>query len=354
MGQVQSGNRSNNLLEKGQPKPPGDFYKFPELPYELRFHIWELSRVPRVVEVVKTRCNRSARWVSRCPVPAILSINQETRKIALMQYKFHESERVKIFLDPAIDTLFFNSDLPLYLAKFLLDAREDDLKVLWLLAIHEYLLSIWNDSFSHDSSELFQPLSFLMMDLEILMIGTQIASYQTPASRSDWNRWEGWLFCGGLPTGAESLTVSGKMRDLIFSAQTFHGHLIFFSEDHVDYVDRPPGHISDWIYRAMGGFRMIFGYHWLFIPKWVHILGVKTADFSDEVIGYGEWYKRVYKAFSEIDFKVKRMLAFYYQTHPEMTQTLGRLRIGCFVKPSSMKIDFSTWEGYLRPLCDTE
>jgi hypothetical protein len=47
-----------------------------------------------------------------------------------MQYKFHESERVKIFLDPAIDTLFFNSDLPLYLAKFLLDAREDDLKVL--------------------------------------------------------------------------------------------------------------------------------------------------------------------------------------------------------------------------------
>jgi hypothetical protein len=193
-----------------------------------------------------------------------------------------------------------------------------------------------------------------MMDLEILMIGTQIASYQTPASRSDWNRWEGWLFCGGLPTGAESLTVSGKMRDLIFSAQTFHGHLIFFSEDHVDYVDRPPGHISDWIYRAMGGFRMIFGYHWLFIPKWVHILGVKTADFSDEVIGYGEWYKRVYKAFSEIDFKVKRMLAFYYQTHPEMTQTLGRLRIGCFVKPSSMKIDFSTWEGYLRPLCDTE
>ncbi|KAE9370853.1 hypothetical protein N431DRAFT_442636 [Stipitochalara longipes BDJ] len=265
MGQVQSGNRSKKLSKKGRRTYRGDFGKFPELPYELRSLIWEFVRLPRVVEVIRTRYSCSARWVSRCPVPVLLRINQETRALALKHYRFHESEKVKIFLDPAIDTLFFGSDMPPDLARFLLDAGDDDLKSLRHLAIHEFPFSIWN---SNQFSKLFSRLSFLMMDLERLMIGTVVAAYAHSLPRqTHWDSWGGWLFGGGLVTAAESLNLSGTTREHIFSTQTLHGHLIYFLADHVDYTERRQGHIPVSQGSAMGAFKNIFGYHWLFGPK---------------------------------------------------------------------------------------
>lgn len=351
MGQVQSGSRSRKLSKKSKSKNRGDFENFSELPYELRYLIWDFAQPPRVVEVIRTRYNHSARWVSRNVVPITLRINRETRTLALKRYKFHEKERVKIFLDPAIDTLFFRSDSPPDLAKFLLDAGEEDLKSLRHLAINEYAFSIWN------TPKMFPQLGFLMMDLERLMIGTRIASYQYQDARTaGFDRWDGWLFGLGPPTGAESLNLLGRTREQIFSMQTLHGQLIYFPPDEHQYLcsDRRPGYIPISPPMAMGAFRKIFGYHWLRGSSWRSIYGVKTADTDDEVIDYEEWFLRTYTAFAKIDFRVKRMLAFHRRKHPEMTASWGKLKMGCFAKQWSTDSDFSTWVGCLKPLCDAE
>ena len=138
---------------------------------------------------------------------------------------------MKIVLDPDIDTLFFSSEDPFDLAKFLVDAGEEDPKSLRPLAINEYAFSIWN------TPKLFLQLGFLMMGLERLMIGTYIAGYQEPLYRTtEWDRWDGWLFGGGLPTGAECLTLLGRTREHIFSTQTLHGQLIYFPSDDDQYL----------------------------------------------------------------------------------------------------------------------
>ena len=57
------------------------------------------------VEVIRTRYNYTARWISRCSLATPLSVNRDAREISLKKYKILQSDRVKLAIDPAIDTL---------------------------------------------------------------------------------------------------------------------------------------------------------------------------------------------------------------------------------------------------------
>lgn len=72
------------------------FHRFGDLPTELRIKIWELTFVPRVVELHPTRPNYSAvhddparqpLWQSGCCNPAALSVCTESRDLALGHFR---------------------------------------------------------------------------------------------------------------------------------------------------------------------------------------------------------------------------------------------------------------------------
>ncbi|ROW01986.1 hypothetical protein VMCG_05541 [Cytospora schulzeri] len=86
------------LSSSSSPSTPqqAQFHLFGDLPTELRIKIWELTFLPRVVELHPTRPNYSAvhddpgrqpLWQSGCSNPAALSVCAESRDLALSHFR---------------------------------------------------------------------------------------------------------------------------------------------------------------------------------------------------------------------------------------------------------------------------
>jgi hypothetical protein len=84
---------------------------FASLPFEIRLKIWELSQVPRVLQVQEFPDNGKRQWRSRSSPPNLFAICQDSRAFAFRRYKFCHTPHMRIFLDPEIDTLFFGAPL---------------------------------------------------------------------------------------------------------------------------------------------------------------------------------------------------------------------------------------------------
>lgn len=76
------------------PDPPvASFHLFNDLPPELRIKIWNLTFLPRVIELHPTRPNyarevsRQQQWQSGCSNPAALSVSHEARQLAQSHFR---------------------------------------------------------------------------------------------------------------------------------------------------------------------------------------------------------------------------------------------------------------------------
>lgn len=114
-------------LAKGEecsiPGPPlTNFHLFGNLPTELRFKIWHMSFLPRVVELHPTWLNHAAavqddgsqqQWQSGCNNPAALSVCSEARQMALEHFRIAyplaskpTQQETKIVADPVSGAVF--------------------------------------------------------------------------------------------------------------------------------------------------------------------------------------------------------------------------------------------------------
>lgn len=72
-----------------------------------RITLWALKlNMVFCSQVIRTRYNFAARWISRCPLPTLLGGYEETREIAPKRYKILQIKRVELVINPAIDTVF--------------------------------------------------------------------------------------------------------------------------------------------------------------------------------------------------------------------------------------------------------
>jgi len=80
-----------------------------------RITLWALKLyIVFCSQVIRTRSNYTARWISRCPLPTLPGVYGETREIAPKHYKIPQSNRVELVIDPAIECLYW--DLQVLLA----------------------------------------------------------------------------------------------------------------------------------------------------------------------------------------------------------------------------------------------
>jgi hypothetical protein len=125
MGQFNSEDVLEKLPKKVLTSPRGNFENSTNchVSFEALYGIL-LPQGRELSKVIRTRYNYTARWISRCPLPTLLGVYGETREIALRHNKILQSNRVELVIDPAIDTLFFNSDYPRDLGEsFLMSKR---------------------------------------------------------------------------------------------------------------------------------------------------------------------------------------------------------------------------------------
>jgi hypothetical protein len=102
------------------------FTRFPKLPQELRFKIWEFAIEPRIVEVCQSQDSEyfecidykvhfwgsksSAPFYSPTALPTLLHVSRESRYIALKNYDLsfpNSGHPAIIYYNPSIDILYF-------------------------------------------------------------------------------------------------------------------------------------------------------------------------------------------------------------------------------------------------------
>lgn len=128
-------NKSSDLLRKVFPKRrPNTFHNFSDLPKELRLMIWETAiplegRVHELHPCAKLLEDGKMMFRSnRSTPPSLLHVNNESRYIALQNYKLMDysapsaSKGIrKFYFNPRCDTLFLNTLMGLYMAFMLLE-----------------------------------------------------------------------------------------------------------------------------------------------------------------------------------------------------------------------------------------
>jgi hypothetical protein len=103
------------------------FTLFPKLPSELRLRIWELALQPRVIKVVRGRCdvknqiidiNAACQPIAAAP-PALLHTNHESRFFAQRTYTlaFKNPFREAIYFDFQMDTLCIERWMNVYIRR---------------------------------------------------------------------------------------------------------------------------------------------------------------------------------------------------------------------------------------------
>ncbi|KAK6597373.1 hypothetical protein H4I95_09644 [Botrytis cinerea] len=84
------------------------FHLFPSLPTELRYKIWRLAILPRVLEPSLDFPNdeQEAQYPRRRPPPALFFTTQESRTICLDEYIVHTLRNTPFYIHRGLDTLF--------------------------------------------------------------------------------------------------------------------------------------------------------------------------------------------------------------------------------------------------------
>ena len=93
----------------GVTKPP-EFKLFSNLPSELRRQIWTYALPDRIVELCQAVQDDSMPFYSPTSNPSLLSVNHESRSIALKNYILsfpNDTHPAQIYFNPFVDTLFF-------------------------------------------------------------------------------------------------------------------------------------------------------------------------------------------------------------------------------------------------------
>jgi len=124
------------------------FEIFSSLPTEIRLKIWNHAAPgPRVVKVSYSSCLQ--RYISDCPPPIILHINQESRSEAMLKYhrlSLGIQDNPEIYVDLSIDTVYVSGLAHLrdyYLQPFMYElANSSDRHTIRKLAVDQ---RAWND-----------------------------------------------------------------------------------------------------------------------------------------------------------------------------------------------------------------
>jgi hypothetical protein len=89
---------------------PSEFKLFSNLPSELRLKIWTYALPGRLVELCQAVQDDAMPFYSPTTNPSLLSVNHESRTIALENYTLsfpNDTHPAQIYFNPSVDTLFF-------------------------------------------------------------------------------------------------------------------------------------------------------------------------------------------------------------------------------------------------------
>jgi hypothetical protein len=97
-------------LQKPRVTKPSEFKLFSNLPSELRLKIWTYALPGRIVELCQAVRDNTMPFYSPTTNPSLLSVNHESRTIALENYILsfpNDTHPAQIYFSPSVDTLFF-------------------------------------------------------------------------------------------------------------------------------------------------------------------------------------------------------------------------------------------------------
>ncbi|CZR63866.1 uncharacterized protein PAC_13763 [Phialocephala subalpina] len=229
--------------------------------------------------------------------------------LALKHYAFCHSDKMRVYLNPSIDTLYFGPfGNEFAFMEFISYVKADDKKSLKKLAIHEMHLATWRlELYWTDSRTTGGFASNILGGLERLMIGVEVESEGYPnTAKLRPDNWPGWLFGGGPRTIEEDETLTGSNPRLVMSAHSWDAHLFHIGNDinGAAYSDSLP------FAAAVDGYpkHKLLKYYY---PPDPDRLGLRKqgqprplGGIYDDVIS---WYRTVYRAVARADDRVKKI-----------------------------------------------
>ncbi|KUJ14475.1 uncharacterized protein LY89DRAFT_140532 [Mollisia scopiformis] len=334
----------------------GDFEKFLHLDYDVRFMIWRLSLPgPRIVEVQHSHNVEDPSWISTCHPPPTLQVCRESRMIALKFYTFCHSDRMRVYLNPSIDTLYFGPFANQHaFAEFVEHADPDDLLSLKKLAINEMYLPTWRSGPPWTTfPSIGDSPSKILTGLTRLLIGVEIESEGYPnTAKLHAVTWEGWLFGGGPWTNEEMETLNGNDDpNLIMSAHSWDGHLF-----HIDTRGFVAAYSGSMAFQTAieGHFRhKLLKFYYPPDPDRLGLRKQNRPHLTSRILPpdsyVWSWYRRVYRAVARADARVKRIFEMQKRENPLNLDIWDPPRVASFVRPAG---SFLSWKQCLEPVFD--